>query len=173
MRLRRKARGWLFLAWRFQSRCAGDFRCRSAHHDPADFTEIKFYAVEVFAARDGPFQKLRESRIAEIGDGFLFLVRLYVEIDAAVMIFAKFGVQRGEQLAQGFAVPGHQLGEEESGNGGVAFGEMQAGAEAAAFFAADENVLFEHEFADVFESDGHFVELAAEAVGDFVDELGD
>src|SRR5450755_2179857 len=88
------------------------------------------------------------------------------------MILAKFGVKGGQQLAEGFAVPGHQLGEEESGDGGVAFGEVEAGAEAAAFFAADEDVLFEHELADVFEADGDFVELAAEAVGNFVDELG-
>src|SRR5450432_2679441 len=88
------------------------------------------------------------------------------------MILAKFGVKRGQQLAEGFAVPGHQLGEEESGDGGVAFGEVEAGAEAAAFFAADEDVLFEHKLANVFEADGDFVELAAEAMGDLVDELG-
>ena len=98
---------------------------------------------------------------------FCFCCGLNIQIDAAVVIFAKFGVQSSEQLAEGFTVPGHQLGEEESGDGGVAFGKMEAGAEAAAFFAADEDVLFEHQLADVFEADGDFVELAAESVRQF------
>ena len=106
-------------------------------------------------------------------DGFFFLAGLEVEIDAAVVIFAEFGVQRGEEFAERFAVPGHQFREEQSGDGGVAFGKIEAGADAAAFFAADQDVLLEHELADVFEADGDFVELAAEFGGELVDELGD
>src|SRR2546430_5903251 len=33
-------------------------------------------------------------------------------------------------------------------------------ADAAAFFAANQNVLFQHQFANEFKADGHFVELA-------------
>ena len=69
-------------------------------------------------------------------------------------------------------MPGHQFREEERGNSGVAFWDVEVGANAAAFFAADQNVLFEHQLADVFEADGRFVKCAAELGSKLVDELG-
>src|SRR5216684_3439064 len=106
-------------------------------------------------------------------DSFFFLARLDVEVHAAVMILAELGGKHGEQFAQRFAVPGHQFHKEQRGNGGVAFGEVEAGANPAAFFAANQNVLFEHQLADVFEADGRFMKLAAELGGKFVDKFGD
>src|ERR1700674_3709298 len=106
-----------------------------------------------------------------MSDGFFFLPGLQVEIDAAIVILAEFGGKHGEQLAKRFAVPGHQFREEERGNRSVPFGDVEAGADAAALFAAYQNVLFEHQLADVFETDGRFVELPGEFYGELVDEF--
>src|ERR1700732_1338163 len=70
-------------------------------------------------------------------------------------------------------MPRHQLCEQQSRDGRVALGEIQAGTDGAAFFAANENILLEHQLADVFEADGNFVELAVEFRREFVDQLGD
>src|SRR2546429_4308121 len=72
-----------------------------------------------------------------------------------------------------FSVPGHQLGEKESRDGGVALGKIKARADAAALLTANQNILFEHQFTDIFEADVHFVQLSTEFGGKFVDELGD
>src|SRR5262245_49736168 len=88
-------------------------------------------------------------------------------------MLAKFLVKRREKLAKRFAVPGHEFHKEKSRDSGVAFGEIKAEADAAAFLAADENVLFEHEFADVFKADGNFVKFAIEFGGELVDEFCD
>ena len=89
------------------------------------------------------------------------------------MVFAKFSVQRMQQFAERFAVPSHQLCEQQRGYGGVAFGKIQAGADSAAFLAADQDILLEHQLANVFESDGDFVECTFELSGEFVDQLCD
>src|SRR5258705_805024 len=86
-------------------------------------------------------------------------------------MFAKFSVQRGEEFAERFAVPCHEFGQKERGDGRVALGKIEAESDTAAFFAADENILFEHQFADVFEADGNFVQLAVELCCELVDEL--
>jgi len=54
--------------------------------------------------------------------GFFFLAGLYVEVNSAVVMFAKFGVKGGEKFAEGFAMPGHELGEKKRGDGGGTFG---------------------------------------------------
>src|SRR5580693_7444252 len=106
-------------------------------------------------------------------DGLFFLAGLEIEVNSAVMIFAEFLVKSGEELAESLSMPSHEFGEEQRGDGGIAFGEIHAGADAAAFFATDENILLEHELADVFEADGDFVELAIIFCGELVDEFGD
>src|SRR5580704_15994089 len=106
-------------------------------------------------------------------DGLFFLAGFEIEVNAAVMIFAEFLVKSGEELAESLSMPGHEFGKEKRGDGGVAFGEIHAGADAAAFFATDENILLEHELADVFEADGDFVEFAIVFCGEFVDKFGD
>src|SRR5215469_7451342 len=50
---------------------------------------------------------------------------------------------------------------------------MQACTDAPALLAANQNVLLEHQFANVLKADRHFVELAAELRGQLVDELRD
>src|SRR5260370_2003041 len=70
-------------------------------------------------------------------------------------------------------MPGHQFREEQCGDRGVAVGKIEAGADAAAFFADNQNILLEHQVADVLEADGDFVELAAELRCEFVDEFCD
>src|SRR5439155_2040014 len=52
-------------------------------------------------------------------------------------------------------------------------GKIKARADAAALLTANQNILFEHQFTDIFEADGHFVQLSTEFGGKFVDELGD
>src|SRR5260370_39064082 len=107
-----------------------------------------------------------------MGDGFFLLAGPQIEIDASVVMLAEFGMELTEQLSQGLAVPGHQFREEERGDRGVALGKVEAGANAAAFFAADQNVLLEHQLANVFEPNGNFVKFAAEFCGELVDEFG-
>ncbi len=68
-------------------------------------------------------------------------------------------------------MPGHQFRQEERGNRGVALGQVKAGADAPAFFPADQDILLQHQLADVLEADGHFVEFAAKFCGEFVDEF--
>src|SRR6266404_1031805 len=120
------------------------FRTGRANHHPADFTEIDFDAVHVFPATDRPVEELFQLTVGEMRNGLFFLAGLYIEIDAAVMIFAKFSMQAAEQLAKRFAVPGHQFREQQRGYCSVALGKIEAGADAAAFLAANQNILFEH-----------------------------
>src|SRR6266851_5609273 len=75
------------------------FLAGSVNLDPANFTEIEFDAVHVFAADYRPIQQFFQLATGEICDGFFLLAGLYFEIDAAVMIFAKFRMQRADQLA--------------------------------------------------------------------------
>src|SRR6266851_1235190 len=107
-----------------------------------------------------------------MSDGFFLLAGLQIKIDAAIVILAEFPCKHRQQLAKRLTVPGHQFREQERGNCGVPFGDVQTGADSAAFFAADQNVLFKHQLADVLEADGHFVKLPAEFCGELVDELG-
>src|SRR5579872_1621518 len=106
-------------------------------------------------------------------DRFFLLAGLEVEIDAAVMIFAKFVVQSREKFAERLAVPRHELGKEQCGNRSIALWQIHAGADAAAFFATNQDILLEHQLANVFKADGNFVHLSAEFQGEFVDELCD
>jgi hypothetical protein len=149
------------------------FGAGGTDHDPADVAEIEFDAVHIFAIGDVEIEELFEFCAGEVVDGFFFLTGLEVEIDAAVMIFAKFLVESGQEFAERFVVPSHEFGEEERGDGGVALGEIHAGADAAAFFAADQNILLEHELADVFETNGDFVEFTRVFCGEFVDKFCD
>src|ERR1700741_994420 len=122
---------------------------------------------------DRPSLQLPEFFIREKRDGFLFLAWLHVQVHSAVMVFAELLVERANQFAEGFAVPGHEFRQEKGGNGSVAFRQVKAGADATAFFTANQNILLQHQFADVLEADGHLVKLAIESGGKFVDELGD
>src|SRR5713101_6699479 len=85
---------------------------------------------------------------------------------------AEFGMQFANQFAEQLAVPSHEFREKQSGNRGVTLRQIEAGADAAALFAADQDVLFEHQLANVFETDGDFVKLAAEFRGELVNQLG-
>ena len=66
-------------------------------------------------------------------------------------------------------MPGHHFGKQQRVDRGVALGQVQLGSDAAAFFAAQQNVAFQHAVADVFEADGSFPDLAAEFRGDLID----
>src|ERR1051325_4304207 len=169
--IERASRCFPFVCFRIDAKKI--FRAGGADHNPAYVAEIEFDAVEILAARDGEIQELSAFAVGKIGDGFLFLAGFYVEVNSAVVILAEFGVKRGEKFAERFAVPGHEFGEKKRGDGGVTLGEIEAEADAAAFFAADQNILFEHEFADVFEADGNFVQLAIEFFGELVNQFGD
>src|SRR6266404_7759264 len=148
------------------------FRTGSAHHDPANFAKIDLDAIHIFAAGDRPVEKLFQVAICEMRDSFFFLAGLHIEIDATVMVFAKFGVQRAEQFTERLAVPSHQFGQKQRRYGGVALGKVQAGADSAAFFAPDQNILLQHQLANVFEADRNFVQLAIEFRGKLIDQLG-
>src|SRR5580704_12798518 len=70
-------------------------------------------------------------------------------------------------------MPRHQLCKKQSRDGGIALGEVQAGTDAAALFSANENILLEHQLANVFEADGNFVQLAVEFRRKLVDQFCD
>src|SRR6266581_2029933 len=129
----------------------------SADHDPTDVGEVNFDAIQIFAPRHRKIEEFFAFAVRKIRDGFFFLVRFYVQVDAAVMMLAKFRMKRGEQFAERFTVPCHEFSEKKRRDGCVAFGEIKAEAEAATFFASNENILLEHELTDVFEADGNFV----------------
>src|SRR5262249_18315409 len=86
--------------------------------------------------------------------------------------FSEFRVQCSDQFAERFAMPGHELREEQRRNGGIPLRQIKARADTAALFAAKQDVLPEHQFADVFEADRHFVEFTTELFRQLVDELG-
>ncbi len=111
-----------------------------------------------------------ESR--KVCNGFLFLMRLNIQVNATIVIFAEFGVQSGQQLAKRLAVPCHQFGEKQGRDSGVTFRKIKTGAEAAALFTAGQNLSLQHKLANIFEADGDFVKGAAKFGGDFVDQLG-
>src|SRR5258707_550871 len=90
-------------------------------------------------------------------------------LNVTVVDFAEFAVKPVQQFSEAFAVPRHQFREKERGNRGVAFRQIQAGADTTAFFAANQYILFEHQLADVLESNGNFMKLAAKLGSEFVD----
>ena len=104
-------------------------------------------------------------------DRQLILAGAQREVHAAVVVLAEFRVQLRDQFSQRLPVPGHQLGQQQRHHGGVALGQIEFRADSAGFLATQKNVVFEHQFADVFETDRRFVNFAAEARGDFVDQL--
>src|SRR5260370_17790869 len=107
-----------------------------------------------------------------MSNGFFLLAGLQIKIDAPIVILAEFRCKDRQQLAKRLTVPGHQFRQQERRNCGISFRDVQTGANSPAFFAADQNVLFKHQFADVLEADGNFVKLPAEFCGELVDELG-
>jgi hypothetical protein len=149
------------------------FGSGGANHDPAGSVQVQLDAVHVFAPRYREVEQLFELRVGEMLERFFFLPGLQIQVDATVVVFAEFGVKGAQQFAERFAVPRHQFREEQCGDRGVALGEVQTRADAAAFFATDEDILLEHQLADIFEADGYFVELAVEFGGKLVDQLGD
>ena len=52
-------------------------------------------------------QNLFQFRAREMIDRFFFLPGFEIEIDAAVVKFAKFFVESGQKFARRFAMPGH------------------------------------------------------------------
>src|SRR5262249_11687808 len=133
------------------------FRAGSPHHYPASFAEIDFDAVEVFASRDVPISHTFRLLIRKMRDSFFFLPPAHVQVNATVVVFAEFRVQAGEQFAEGFSVPCNDPRKEQRGNRRVAFRQIETGADAAALFSANQNILLEHQLADVLEADGYFV----------------
>ena len=67
-----------------------------------------------------------------------------------------------DQFAEPLAVPGHHFGQQQRVDGGVALGQIQLGADAAAFFAAQQDVALEHQLADVLEADRRLRELSGQ-----------
>src|SRR5258708_17661796 len=149
------------------------FRPGRANDDPTDVGEVNFDAIQVFAARDLEIEEYLAFAVQEIRDGFFFLARFYVQVNAAVLMLAKFRMKRGEQFAERFTVPCHEFSEKKRRDGSVAFGEIETEAEAATLFASNKNIVREHELTDVFEADGNFVELAIEFCGELVDKFCD
>src|SRR5579864_6114794 len=88
------------------------------------------------------------------------------------MMFAEFGMQQGNKFTEGLAMPGHDFGKQKGADGGVAFGQIELGADTTGLFASQQNIALEHNLADVLESDGHFMNAPAIARGDFVEQLG-
>src|SRR6266481_9260713 len=107
-----------------------------------------------------------------MSDRFFLLAGLQIEIDATIVILAEFRCKRRQQLAKRLTVPGHQFRKQERRNCGVPLGDVQTGADAAAFFAANQNVLFEHQLANVLESNRRLMELSPELCGELVNQLG-
>src|SRR5258708_10529175 len=87
------------------------FRSRSAEHHPARLAEVDLDAVHIFPANYRQIKDTAQFAIRKVSDGFFFLPRFQIEIDAAVMILAKFRMERSQQFSQGFSVPGHQFRE--------------------------------------------------------------
>ncbi len=95
-----------------------------------------------------------------------------MHVDAAVLVLAELGLEGGDELAEGLLLVGHDLGEEERVEQAVALREMAADADAAGLFAADQDLLREHEVADVLEADAVLVQFAAVFGGDAVQHFG-
>src|SRR5580704_3788778 len=145
------------------------FGAGSAQHQPADVSQVHFDAVEIFAAGDGPIEQALEFRGGKMADGFFLLAVFHVQVHAVVIVFAEFGLQRRYEFAEALSVPGHHFGEEQRIHCRVALGQVQFGSDAPAFFAAKEDVAFQHAVADVFEANGSFPDLAVELRSDLVD----
>src|SRR5260370_17353453 len=107
-----------------------------------------------------------------MSDRFFLLAGLQIEIDATIVILAEFRCKRRQQVGKRLTWPGHQSRKQERRNCGVPFGDVQTGADAAAFFAANQNVLFEHQLANVLESNRRLMELSPEFCGELVNQLG-
>src|ERR1700740_676193 len=148
------------------------FRSGRTHHDPSDVAEVKLESVHVFPALDWPLLELIQFLVRKMSDGLRFLGWFNVQIDAAVMEFTEFLLQGAKELTERPAMPRHEFRQEKRGNGRVTLGQVQASADPTALFAANQDVLLEHEFADIFEADGNFVKLAVEFGGKRVDQFG-
>ena len=106
------------------------------------------------------------------GDGGILDVVWNVQVDAAVLMFAVFFLQSGDELAERLAFFGHHVGEKQTVEQAVALGQVTLEADAAGFFAAHDDFALEHEVNDILEADAVFDELAAIFPGDAVEHFG-
>ena len=106
------------------------------------------------------------------GDGGVFDVVGDVQVDAAVLVLAVFGLQIGDELAQGLAFLGHHVGEKQRVEQAVALGQMALEADAAGLFAAHDDLALEHVVADKLEADAVLDEFAAVLLADAVEHFG-
>ena len=84
-----------------------------------------------------------------------------VQVEPSVMMLAIFFLQRVHQRAQRPAFLRHDVGQKQCIEQPIAFRQMPANADAARFFAADEDVLLQHQFAYMLEADAMLVKLCA------------
>ncbi len=84
--------------------------------------------------------------LAGAADGGLLEVFVDVHVDAAVLVLAELGLQRGDELAEGLLLVGHDVGDQQGVEQAVALGKVAADAHAAGLFAADQDLFLKHEF---------------------------
>src|SRR5438132_8792391 len=84
-----------------------------------------------------------------------------VQVAAAVMKLAELVPHLANELSATLAGSREQIEKQKIDKNSVTLGQMPRESNASALLTADENFIFQHQFADVFESDGTLVKLKA------------
>src|SRR5437868_209606 len=95
-----------------------------------------------------------------------------MHVKPGIVMFAVLGLQSGDELGQGALLFGHHVGEQQAIQYAVALRKMASDTDAARLLAANQDVTFEHEVADVLEADAALIELAVMLGGDTIKHLG-
>ena len=91
---------------------------------------------------------------------FSFWPGLHVQIDASIVKFAKLGVEHLPAVRPAiYRCHAISSARNSAETRGVALWQIETGANATALFATDQNILLQHQFANVLEADGHFMSL--------------
>jgi hypothetical protein len=125
--------------------------------------EEELHAVEIFLRVNGHAGEDGVAGLESMGagdDGVLLRLR-QVEVDAAVLVLAVFGLEIGNKLAQRFLFLSHDVGEHEAVEQAVALGQVALEADAAGLLAAHDDFALEHEVDDILEADTMLDKLAA------------
>src|ERR1035438_4075103 len=136
--------------------------------------QVKLDAVEGVLAQDRHSGKDRVAGLERFGAGDDAIDNDSgdVQVDAAVLVLAVFGLEIGDELAQCLALLRHHVGQEKRIKQAIALRQVALEADAARLLAAHHDLPLQHVVADEFEADAVLDQLAAVLGADSVQHLG-
>src|SRR5438477_10324156 len=95
-----------------------------------------------------------------------------MHIETSVIVLSIFLLEILHQLGQSALFFRHYVGQKQSVQNAVSFGQMPRNSDSSRLFPSDQNVAFQHKIADVLETYTAFVQPASMFGGDAIKHLG-